>query len=237
MPGDEERHPAALEELHDRERDQDGGRQHEAEAVDRELVHPAPVRRPLLPPVPDHAGLGEREGDEHVDRVEDDEEVHGAPRHQHHDERGRAHEQDPVHRHEALAQVGEARREPAVERHVRQDAGAVEEPGLRGDDQERGLGEQGDDDEGAPGPVPPAGGHALEEHGVERLVRVDLDAVELVGDEEAGDRDRKRRPHVDHGPAAGLHARLAQDWKPVAHGLDPRVGARPHAVGPAGGAP
>ncbi len=82
----------------------------------------------------------------------------------------------------------------------------------------------------AAGGMVPAGGHLLEEDGVQRLVRIDLHVVELVGDEEARDRDRERGSHVDHRAPPRLHPRLPQDRQAVAHGLDARVGAGAHAV-------
>ena len=47
--------------------------------------------------------------------------------------------------------------------------GPSRKPGLRGDDEERGLGEEGHDDEAAARRVAPARGHLLEEDGVQRL--------------------------------------------------------------------
>ena len=50
---------------------------------------------------------------------------------------------------------GEPRREPAVQRHVGQHARAVEEAGLGGDEQERRLGSERDQDEGESAAVRP----------------------------------------------------------------------------------
>jgi len=77
----------------------------------------------------------------------------------------------------------------------------------------------------------PGGGEFLEEDRVEGFTVNRSDAVKEVGEEETGNGDRKGDAHVDHGAAAGLHARLAEDREAVAHGFDAGVGAGAHAVG------
>ena len=72
--GDQERDPAAFAELQDDLRHQDEAREEKTEAVDEDLAFPRRDRLPLLPPVPDHARLGETKGDENVDGVQDDQE-------------------------------------------------------------------------------------------------------------------------------------------------------------------
>jgi hypothetical protein len=72
---DDERHeqddqPRAMRELGHR-RDQQHERRHEGTGgVDGDA--PAPVAVPMTPPMGDHAGLGEREGEEDSDRVQRD---------------------------------------------------------------------------------------------------------------------------------------------------------------------
>jgi len=78
----------------------------------------------------------------------------------------------------------------------------------------------------------PAVGDAFKEHGIQRLA-LHLGNVEKnVGEDEAHDRDRERYGHVSHGAFSGLHLGFAQYGQAVAHGLQPCVGARAHAVGP-----
>ncbi len=60
-------------------------------------------------------------------------------------QRGRAHQHDAVVGGEPVGQRGEAVRHPGVDGHVRQHARAVDEAGLRGDEQQRPLGEQRQD--------------------------------------------------------------------------------------------
>ncbi len=57
------------------------------------------------------------------------------------------------------------------------------------------------------------------------------DPVQEVGDHQAHDRDGKGDGHVAHGALAGPDLRLPQNGQAVADRLDPRVGARAHAVG------
>ena len=57
-------------------------------------------------------------------------------------QRGAAHQEHAVAHREPLGQRGEPVRQPRVDRHVRHDARAVEEAGLRRDEQQRALAEQ-----------------------------------------------------------------------------------------------
>ena len=70
----------------------------------------------------------------------------------------------------------------------------------------------------------------LEEHGVERLAFLVRNPEEQISHQQAGHGQRQRHGHVVHGAFAGLHPRFAQDGEAVAHGLNPGVGAGPHAV-------
>ena len=121
--------------------------------------------------------------------------------------------------------------QPAVQGHVGQHARAVKEARLRGDEEERGLGDERDQDEGERGAMAARRGQLLEQDRVERLAGLGRDAVEQVADEQAGDGDGQRDGHVEHGALAGLDARFAQDGQAVADGLDAGVSARAHAVG------
>src|ERR1051325_6559034 len=87
-------------------------------------------RRALLPPVTYHAELGEGKGDEHVDAVKDNEEIHGGARGKQRDDRGGAHEENSVLRDESIAEGCEASWKPTVERHVGHHARTVEKAGL-----------------------------------------------------------------------------------------------------------
>ncbi len=78
----------------------------------------------------------------------------------------------------------------------------------------------------------PSRGDALHEHGVQRLPGDLRDAEEEVADHEAHRHEGQGGGHVPHRALGGLHARLAEDGKAVAHRLDAGVGARTHAVGP-----
>ena len=84
--------------------------------------------------------------------------------------------------HEAVAEGREPGGEPAVQRHVGQHARAVQEARLRGDEQQRGLRGERDQDESERRAVRPGGGEMLEQHGIERLAGFGGDAIEQVAD-------------------------------------------------------
>ena len=145
--GYHDRHPAALVELQRDREHQDERRERAADAVDRELALPVRLARALLPPMHAHPELRERERDEHVDRVEHDQQIDSrVGEHQDRDRR-QAHREHSVLGHQARAEVGEAARQPAIDRHRRQHARPVDEAGLRGNEQQRAFGDQGEGDD------------------------------------------------------------------------------------------
>ena len=228
---DEQGHPAALEKLHPGHHDEDEGREHQTQAVQAQPLAPMGRVPPHLPPVAHHAELGQHEGDEDIDAVEHDEQVHRAVGHDHEDQGAEAHEQDAVLGDEAVREHGEAGRQPAVNGHVGQHPGPVDEPRLGGHKQQQRLGHQGHQHEAAAERRPPAGGHGVEEHGVERLARHGPDLKEQVADDESDHGDGQGQGHVEHGALAGFFPGFAQDGQAVGHGLDAGIGAGAHAVG------
>ena len=120
----------------------------------------------------------------------------------------RAHEQHAVLRREPVGERREAVRQPAVDRHVGHHARPVDEAGLRGDEQQRRLGDQrraprSQRPTGTP-PMLQAPAKALEQHGVHRLALDRRHAEEQVGEQDAAGGDGERDGHVDHRPLAGL---------------------------------
>ena len=129
--GRDQRHPASAEKFNPRQRDEDGKREGKPHRVDAQPPPPGRVLPAHLPPVADHSRLGQAEGDEDVDAVKDDQQAHVAPREQQHRQRRTAHDQHAVESDETVAQGGEPRRHPPVERHVGEHAGSVDETRLR----------------------------------------------------------------------------------------------------------
>ena len=180
--------------------------------------------------MPHHAKLREAKGDEDVYAVKHHEEVHRTARSRHQDQRAAAHEQDTVVGHKPIAQRGKAGGKPAVQRHVGQDPGAVQEACLRRDEQQGRLRSERDEDKGQGHAVRPGSGQLLEEHSIERLAFLGCHPEEQICHQQAGHRHRQRYGHVAHGAFAGLDPRLAQDGETVAHSLNSSVGSGAHAV-------
>ena len=148
-----------------------------------------------------HAELREREREEHVDAVEDDQDVdsplgvEAAPR---------APAPPMIRmpfwvtsRSESWAKRV---RHPRVDGHVGEHARAVEEAGLRGDEQQRRLREQRERAR-TPCPIwrPPtvqSAGQRVEERRVQRAAGLVLDAEQQVGEQDAAGGERQRDRHV-----------------------------------------
>ena len=96
------------------------------------------------------ADLGERERQEHVDRVHDDELAHVTAACRAARRARRRPSADAVAHREPLGERGEAVRQPRVGRHVGHDARAVDEARLRGDEEQRALADERGDDEAVP---------------------------------------------------------------------------------------
>ena len=229
--GHEQRHPAAAVKLQHHEGHQDETGETETHGVDGQPPPPRGFLVPHQPPVAHHAELREAERDKDVDAVENDEQAHCAACHHEHQQRGAAHDQHAVERDEAVAQRGEARGHPAVERHVGQHARSIQKARLRGDKQDGCRTDERDFHEPAAEPHRPAGGEPLEQHRIEGLAFGWMDAEQQVGHHQSGDHAAERDGHEQHGAPARPHARFAQDGQPVAHGFNARVRARTHAVG------
>ena len=120
----------------------------QADAVDQQFPEPVSYFRAGIPPVNDHAELRQAERDKNIDAVEDHQEIHRPMRREHQEQRKSTHQDDAVVGYKSIAQSRKARRKPAIQRHVRQYARAVEKAGLGGDEQQGRLGSEGDDDEG-----------------------------------------------------------------------------------------
>ena len=170
--GDHDGLPRPLAEFLNDHHGQDGQAEHKTEDVDRDVPDPVLVLAPPAEPEPAHSHLGEREGDEHIDGVHDNEDVDAAARQEQERHRRKAHQQDAVLGGQPVRQRREPVGEPGVDGHARHDARSVDEPGLGGDEQQCGLRGDGqlheDPAERQPGGGP-AGGESLGEHSVERL--------------------------------------------------------------------
>ena len=119
--------------------------------------------------------------------------------------------------------------QPGVDGHVGHDARAVDEAGLGADQQQRPLGEDGDQGQGVA--ERPAAVQGVGQDGVERLGLPRRDLQQQVAEEQAAGGEGQRDRHVQHGLLAGLHLGLAQDLHAVGHGLDAGVGAAAQRVG------
>ena len=85
---------------------------------------------------PEHPEHRQREGQEHVDGVHDDQLIDAAARQEQRPQRRRPHDEDAVLRRQAVGQRRQPAGQPGIDGHVRHDPGAVDEPGLGSDDQE-----------------------------------------------------------------------------------------------------
>ena len=90
--------------------------------------------------MPDHAELGETEGDEDVNAVKDDQVADRAVGHDHQDQGADTHDQDAIDGHQPVGEQGKALGDPMVGSHAGQNARAVKEAGLGGDEEDRGFG-------------------------------------------------------------------------------------------------
>ena len=128
-----------------------------------------------------------------------------------------------------IAEGCELRWHPTVEGHVGEDARAVEETCLRGDEQEQRLGDQSNQHKPARATAP-VGSQVLKQHRVERLAFLIIDVQEEVGKHQSCGGERQRDGHVVHRPLASLHFRLAQNGQAVTDRFDSGVGASAHTV-------
>ena len=153
-----------------------------------------------------------------------------------HRDRGDAHQEDAVLRDEPVGELGEAVRHPRVDRHVREDARAVEEARLRRDEEQRAprassvisTNAAPDRDAARRSSCPPACRRGPRSSS---CPRPECTSREQVAEQDAARRERERRGHVEHRALAGLHARLAQDRDAVRDGLDAGVRAAAQRVG------
>jgi len=123
--------PPPLEELQGYHGGQDEDGKDQAHAVDAELLS---LRGNLMadgPPMPHPGKLRKKERDEHMDTVKDNQQRHGAAGENHNPCRQRPDDHDAVLGDEAITQDGELRREPPVQRHVRQHSRPIEKARLR----------------------------------------------------------------------------------------------------------
>jgi hypothetical protein len=136
---DQHREPAALAELLVHSDAEDRETQRRRDHVRGQVARPRRLLLAALPPEHRHGDVRERERQEHVDRIEDDELRDVAPRvGQRSDGRG-AHEEHAVAHREPLGERREAVREPRVRGHVGHDARPVEKARLRRDEEQRAL--------------------------------------------------------------------------------------------------
>src|ERR1043165_9013048 len=122
-----------------------------------------------------------------------------------------ADEQYAILRHETITQIGESGWEPAIQSHIGEHAGAIEETGLRGDKKEGGFGGESRKNKSESGAVRPTAGQALEEYRIESFVLGRLDFEQQVAKEQSGHRNRQRQSHVKHCPFAGLDPWLSKN--------------------------
>lgn len=150
--GDHDGHPASLGEFFDDAHDQDRQAHGQAGPVDGQIALPIGVRgvaaRP--DPVTGHAHFRQRECQEHVDGVHEDEQVALTPRVQQHGDRSETHQEDAVVGHEAVRELGKAPRRPRVHGHVGEDARAIDEARLCCDEEQSSFGHERHDDQDPP---------------------------------------------------------------------------------------
>ena len=162
-------------ELLERGDDQDGQADGQAGQVDRQVLLPVRLLAPVLDEEAGHAQLGQREGQEDVDRVHDHQGRDAAARVEEEQDGRAAHEQDAVLHGQPVRERGEAVGEPVVDGHVGHDPRPVDEAGLGGDEEQGALREDGD--QGQDAAEAPAAEDLAGQDGVEGL---------------AGDRARRR---------------------------------------------
>ncbi len=229
------RHPPPLGELLVEGDSEDRHAEDESGPLDRELALPPRLPSPLGDPVPGHAELGEREREEDVDRIHDDERRDVAVRVKKGRDGGETHHEDAVLRDEPVRELREAVGHPRIDRHVPEDARAVEKAGLGRDEEKRGLRDQQRQDERAPdrhAPGTPPAEESVEEDEVHRLSRLGTGSDEEVPEQDASRREGERGRHQEHRPLRGLHTGLPEHRDAVGDRLDPRVGAPAHRVRP-----
>ena len=185
-----------------------------------------PARPPVPEPVAHHAGLREREGQEHPQRVERDQRVR-VPLEEHQEpDRHERQDHDAVREGEPVAAVRELARDEPVPGEERGEPREVREARVGGqdEDQHRHALDQVVDQR-LPEDAP-------RELGVHRLAfhRDDAEGVRERGDaEEQHDEDAAQR---QEDAAGGLGLRGAEGGDAVGDGLDPRQGRAPGREGP-----
>src|SRR4029079_19395653 len=194
---DEQRHQQQDEQrrwrLGDGDDDRDDGGQDGPERVDREPRPPA--RRPLAAPVADHAGLTDREVDEHADRVERDQQVRLALGHDDQGRRERREDDDPPREREAVAAERELAGHEAVLGEDREQPREGVEARVRGEDEEDGR-ERLEQQEGRrPGAVDDRGDLADD-----RLPLGLVDGHDPVARREERDPDEQHAEEAGHDP-------------------------------------
>lgn len=228
--GDDERGgPAALREALDEQHGQDAGADHEADQRQQEAPHPAHIVRILAvaPPVQAQAEQRDRERQEHRDRIQHDEQRDLAARPEQDRQRGNAHHEDAVLRHEARGQIAELVGHPGIRRHVRQHRRPAEEARIGRHEQQPGLEGERDGEQHLVHQCAAeahAGDDAAERGRVQRLARGRLRVPQEVQQDDAAGRDRQRQRHVEHRHLSRANARLGQQVDVVRHGLEAGIG-------------
>ena len=194
-PGDQDRHPRTLGELEDHTTATRMPAQSTKESPWTKIgSKPPALRRDAAPTKAAHAKLREGESDEHVDGIHRHQHVDGAMRvEQARDGRAADHEHAVVAG-EAVRERAEPAGHPAVERHVGHDARAADVAGLRGKEQQAGLGAEGQDAE----PRPEI--ELFHEQAVHGAALDGLEAGDQITDHQAAGGDGQGEGHVKHRP-------------------------------------
>ncbi len=230
--GDRHRHPAALEELlrhrhgQDAARDQQaGGRQQQARA--------GAAFGAVLYPVAAQAGQRQAESEEHVNAVQNHQQIDFTAGPQQRGGGGHPHEQHAVLGHQTGRQVAELVRHPRVGGHVSQHRRPAQEARVGGHQQQAGLEGEG----GGQGAAQARAGQAqvaengVEHHRVQGLASHWTSVPQQVQQDDAAGGEGQADRHVQHGQFAGAYARLGQRIDVVRHRLDAGVGAAAERIG------
>ena len=176
-----------------------------------------------------HAELREREGQKDVDGVHDHQRGDASLGVDQEQDRAHPHEDDAVSHGKAHRQGRETVRQPGIDSHVGHHPRAVHEPGLRRDQQQSPLGEDGNEGDGPA--QRPVSEKRVRQDRIQRLPLNRLDPYQRIAEKEQPGGEGQGSRHVHHGPLPGLHPRLAHDLQTVGHRLDPRIGAASQGVG------
>jgi hypothetical protein len=212
--------------------DQDAAGDEQARHRQQQAAQPAGFAA-VAEPVAAQAEQGQAEGQEHVDAVQDHQQLDPAAAGQQDGGSGGSHQQHAVLGHQAAGQVAELVRHPGVGRHVGQHGRAAQEAGIRSHQQQAGF-------EGQGGRQGDGGGRAVQAHlrqdgtegdRVQGLAGAGRGVPQQIQQDDPARGKGQAAGHVEHRGAAGAHARLGQRIHVVRDRFDAGIGAAAQRVG------